>query len=290
MLDRFLSTLSLVSRIPVKARFNFDPSRMDFYLPLTGIFPALLGLLVFWAGSLFLDSPLITVILVLIVQYLGYNLFHLDGLVDTADAFLGSFDKEKRRAILKDSRIGVYGLFAAIAALSLKGALLLAIYPRLFSLAIPLLAYPLSGRFAAALVPVFARPLNPGGLGALSKDAKPGRAAAGIILALVLWTLLAWCILNLAAFVLTGLNGQDTWPSLGTAPIPGFFAVNSGALVLTALILCLIPAAGVFPARFFAGLYAKNLGGYTGDALGAAIEGAEILHLGLAYILLLFMG
>ena len=132
MFDRFLSTLSIVSRIPVKVKFTFDPSRMDYYLPVTGVCPALVGLLVFGGCSLLWDNPLLTGIIVIIAQYCCFNLFHLDGLMDTADAFLGSVDKEKRQAILKDSRIGVYGFFAGTAVLALKTALLCALAPLIF--------------------------------------------------------------------------------------------------------------------------------------------------------------
>ncbi|MDR2535471.1 MAG: adenosylcobinamide-GDP ribazoletransferase, partial [Treponema sp.] len=104
MFDRFFSTLSLVCRIPFKWRFTFDPSRIDFYLPIIGLFPALLGGLTFKVCMIGAESPLIATLITLIVQYAGFNLFHLDGLMDTADAFLGPFDREKRFAILKDSR------------------------------------------------------------------------------------------------------------------------------------------------------------------------------------------
>jgi cobalamin synthase len=46
-------------------------------------------------------------------------------------------------------------------------------------------------------------------------------------------------------------------------------------IVVTALSLFLIPLVSFFYAR----LYRKSLGGYTGDALGAAIETAEVLYL-----------
>ena len=132
MLDRFFSTLSLVSRIPVRVKFVFDTSRMDFYFPLVGVFPALIQLLLFGGLSLLWDNPALTVIIVIITQYLCFNLLHLDGLMDTADAFLGTVDREKRQAILKDSSTGVYGFFAGFAALTLKIELLSGLFPLVF--------------------------------------------------------------------------------------------------------------------------------------------------------------
>jgi adenosylcobinamide-GDP ribazoletransferase len=267
MFDRFLSILSLVSRFPVKGGFTFDPSRMDFYLPITGLFPACLGALVFSLSALLTGDRLITVLLLLAFQYLGFNLFHLDGLLDSADAFLGRADREKRFAILKDSRIGVYGFFAGITALTFKTALLLSLYPLIPYFPAALLSYPLSGRLSGAIVPCLTGPAKPDGLGALSKGAQPGHCALGFLTSLILWTLIVWGSLTLIALMV-----PDASPLLGEV-FPSL------------LLLFLPPICSLLGGGFFAGLYRKHLGGYTGDALGAAIESAEILHLTVAFIL-----
>jgi adenosylcobinamide-GDP ribazoletransferase len=272
MFDRFLSTLSVVSRMPVKLRFTFDSSRMDFYLPAAGICAALPGLLIAAAASLLFNGsggtapagiPTLTAALILLVQYLGFNLFHLDGLMDTADAFLGSAGREKRLAILKDSRTGVYGFFAGCAVLGFKALLLYALLP--FSLDFPALvfAWPLWGRFSAALVPCMAKPLNPGGLGALTKDARPHRCIGGMAFALLLWGFIVWALRGAAAFA--GLFPRR--PPLAGTGVPA--AIIAAFLSCLAICLC--------TAFRYARLYRKDLGGYTGDALGAAIETTEPL-------------
>ena len=70
-----------------------------------------LGLLAFGPG-------LLSALCAMVPQYLGFNLFHLDGLLDSADAAGASGGVEKRRAVLKDPRIGSFALFAGFAALS----------------------------------------------------------------------------------------------------------------------------------------------------------------------------
>jgi adenosylcobinamide-GDP ribazoletransferase len=273
MLDPFLSTLSLVSRIPLRLKFTFDPSGMDFYLPLTGLFPALLGGLVFFLGYLFLADPLI-IIPVLIVQYLAFNLFHLDGLLDTADAFLGTADREKQLARLKDPRIGTYGFFAGAAVLGLKCALLYRLFPQILRFPAALLAYPLSGRLGAALIPGITKPLKTEGLGALAKNSRPWRAGAGAFTGLCLWTALVYGVRALYRRFMGGVPAKAMalfGPSWDT-PLPW---------VLWGLPL-LSPLVSWFVARG----YTKRLGGYTGDALGAAVELGELLHLGGAYIIL----
>jgi adenosylcobinamide-GDP ribazoletransferase len=242
---------------------------MDFYLPLTGACPALINLLLFGALSLLWDNAILSAVVVLITQYLCFNLFHLDGLMDTADAFLGTVDREKRQAILKDSRIGVYGFFAGFAALALKIALLSALYPLVFRRPAVLLAYPLCGRLASSLVPCLENPANPGGLGALSSNAKPIRAYLGAMTGLLFLSLLAW---GLANAVKLWRPLFDT-AILGAAPLPSLLTLGIAFLLISPL-----------TALFYARLYGKSLGGYSGDALGASIETGEILYLLAAYV------
>jgi adenosylcobinamide-GDP ribazoletransferase len=274
--DRFLSVFSLISRIPVKVKFNFDPSRMDFFLPVTGIIPALLVFItcavLSFAGNAFIRSPLIAAVLIIIVQYFCFNLFHLDGLMDTADAFLGTLGREKRLDILKDSRIGVYGFFAGFAVLGLKAALLSGLYPVIPAFPAALLLYPLTGRFCAALVPCMAPPAGAGGLGALLKDSRPGRCVGGMISAAALWFFITWGAANLTACIPGSGFSVNV---LGTAPVP--------TAVIAGLSLGLIAPGAAF---FYARLYRRGIGGYTGDALGAAVETAELLHLAAAVIVI----
>ena len=231
---------------------------MDFYLPITGIFPALIGILLFVIGSLFLGLPdALVTIFILIAQYLGFNLFHLDGLMDTADAFLGCADREKRLLILKDSRIGVYGFFAGVSVLGLKAALLCSLFPFAHNYPALVFAYPLWGRLSAALIPCMAKPLNPGGLGALVKDSRPIRCVFGMALALSLWVL-----------PVQGLCMALLSP---TAAINEILRVTIAAILFPCVICPLV-------AFYYARLYRNSLGGYTGDALGAAIETTEVVY------------
>jgi adenosylcobinamide-GDP ribazoletransferase len=253
MRDRFLSTLSLVCRLPLPARFAFDLSRADFYLPLIGLFPAILGLAAFYGAHFLFHSITVATLTALAAQYLGFNLFHLDGLVDTADAFLGDFDREKRFAILKDSRIGVYGLFAGVTLLALKGALLTSLLAgRGPGVLLLFGAYPITGRWAAALIPSLTGPAKPEGLGALLAASKIRRAVAGLGFSLVLY-----------APLMAAGSPSPVFALLGLAPV----------------------LSGVPTAFGVARLYKTRLGGYTGDALGAAVELGELAHLAAALLL-----
>ncbi|MDR2445153.1 MAG: adenosylcobinamide-GDP ribazoletransferase [Spirochaetaceae bacterium] len=259
MFDRFLSVLSLVSRFPVKVRFRFDVSRMDFYLPVIGLFPAVLGAAVYFAALYLSGLKLFAAAAAVFVQYLGFNLFHLDGLADTADAFLGWQSRERRFEILEDSRIGVYGLFAGISAPAFKLLLLYGVlgggngmtYTDLL-----VFIYPVSGRFAAALIPCTTAPARPDGLGAL---------AAG--------SCLRWALTGALAALLAGLAAAGA-----AAPVLTEAAVDWDVFVIVQY-FALPLLAGLVSAAFYAGVYRKGLGGYSGDALGAAIETGEALCL-----------
>lgn len=249
MFDRFLSVLSLVSRFPVKARFKFDASRMDFFLPIIGLFPAVLGFAAYFAALRLTGLAGFAAATALFVQYMGYNLFHLDGLADTADAFLGSVSREKRFVILKDSRIGVYGLFAGISAPAFK---LLLLHGLLNGVENPLtrlivFIYPLGGRFAAALVPCITVPARQDGLGALAYSSKTVFAVSGTLAAFLIWTGLC--------FAVSGFSGLPL-------------------IVCAAALL-----ASILSAVFYARVYYSGLGGFTGDALGASIETGEAASL-----------
>ncbi|MDR0524473.1 MAG: adenosylcobinamide-GDP ribazoletransferase [Spirochaetaceae bacterium] len=267
MFNRFFSVLGLVCRIPFHIRYTFDLSRADFFLPLIGIFPALLGAGAYLAVQA-VGTRMTAVLAGLAVQYLSFNLFHLDGLADTADAFLGNFDREKRFAILKDSRIGVYGLFGVCGVLALKASLLrdvLDLVSRNQVCLIPeIFAYPISGRLGAALIPGVTGPAKPDGLGVLLKGASPARAGAGALIALGIWDLLGRGLLS------TFYGGY-------------FFGTKAFLFGLTVLAP---PLVGVLVSLGIARMYRRHLGGYTGDALGAAVELGELAHL--ASIFLLF--
>lgn len=88
---------------------------------------------------------------------------HEDGLADCADGFWGGMTRERRLEILKDSRIGAYGVLALIVVVGLRWALfasLLAIAP------LSLLAGAMISRAAMAVVMGRMRFAREGGLAA----------------------------------------------------------------------------------------------------------------------------
>lgn len=254
-LRRFLSVFTLVSRIPVAVSFEPDYSRSDFWLPLIGVFAAAFALIGAFLGAALFGSAAFAVLFSMLFQYATFNLFHLDGLLDSADAMLPMATPERRLEILKDSRIGAYAFFAGAAGLGLRFAALVALARRPGAetgvvlspaLVAALLAAPVAGRAASAIIPRLWAPARPGGLGSRMRDFSMARIASGFLLGLL--PLALWALLS------------------GEAAL---------AAVCAAIALCSALAAGLYVGR----LYARKVGGFTGDALGAATELGELLCL-----------
>ncbi len=269
-MNRFLSTFSLASRIPVRRPDPFDPTRMDFWLPMVGLCVAALEGSILVLLSLTLFPPVFVALCALAVQYFCFNLFHLDGLLDTADAFLGTGDRERRLAILKDSRIGTYAFFAGLLYLVAKIELLsfavsatraISGAPGWLLAAAGILAYPIAGRTAGSLIPAFLEPARGDGLGILAQGSEARRSLLGCLAALLSWALLG--------ALLSALVG-------GTAP----------PIPLTALVSLwfVVPASAALAAAAVGNTFRRGVGGYTGDALGAAVELAELAHLAAALL------
>ncbi|HVU70177.1 MAG TPA: adenosylcobinamide-GDP ribazoletransferase [Ktedonobacteraceae bacterium] len=119
----FLSILPLPgSRRLFKANVvEASPLSGGEYFPLVG---ALLALLL--AGALLLLAPLfpqpvLAALLVVGLVVLTGGL-HLDGLMDTCDGLFGGLTRERKLEIMRDSRVGSFGVLAGICALLLKFA------------------------------------------------------------------------------------------------------------------------------------------------------------------------
>jgi adenosylcobinamide-GDP ribazoletransferase len=248
--DSFLSALTLVCRAPVPYRKEPDYSRADFFLPVIGILAGLAALAGWGIGSLLFHGPWLPALCAVAAQYLLFNLFHLDGLVDTADAGMAQVSPERRLEILKDPRAGTYGLFAGFLVLASRTAALASVADSPVFASI-LLASPVAGRFAAVLVPLVAKPARAEGLGASMKGFRPKAAAAGLIVGLVPSFLAV-------LFSLAGEGGI----------LAGIVVIGVGALAIGLV-------AGLGMAIF----YRRRFGGFTGDAMGAAVELGELAFL-----------
>jgi len=121
------AAIGLLTRLPVPVdadRAGARGARAAWAYPIAGVLVALIagviGQLGLWIG---LPSQVIAV-LVLAALILPTGALHEDGLADSADGLWGGWTKERRLEIMKDSRIGAYGVIALVLSLMLRGAAL----------------------------------------------------------------------------------------------------------------------------------------------------------------------
>ena len=125
-LNTFFTALMFFTRIPVPKKIDHSTDLLQKsarYFSWVGI---LVGSIA--AGSLFLShflfSPALSVLFSMIISILTTGAFHEDGFADVCDAFGGGWSKEKILLIMKDSRLGTYGVVGLIGILAAKLLLL----------------------------------------------------------------------------------------------------------------------------------------------------------------------
>lgn len=204
--------------------------------PLVGVLVGLIGALVYAlaAGAGLPAWPAAALAVAATMAVTGC--LHEDGLADTVDGFGGGGTRERKLEIMRDSRIGVYG----VAALTLSILIRVSALASLGAPSLVLLALIGAHGAARAVMPVvmyFVQPARSDGLSAgVGEPPLESVAAAAVLGVLILLICLGW---------------------------PG----------LAALILLAIAAA------FLIWLTLSQIGGQTGDVLGAVEQVSEILIL-----------
>jgi adenosylcobinamide-GDP ribazoletransferase len=225
-----------------------DMGRALPWFPLVG---ALLG-----AGIAALDWALAPIVsrsvrdvIAIAALLLTTGLLHFDGFVDCCDALLGTRSEERRLEILRDSRVGAYGVGGGALLLLARYATLESLSPALWAVAV--IAAIISGRWAMVwLVTLFPyRRAHGAGAGFRASGARL-IGASGVALTL-----------------LAALVALAPW----------------GTLPQRALTFALLGASGLGVALLWALWASRRLGGgLTGDTYGAANELVEVAIMALA--------
>jgi adenosylcobinamide-GDP ribazoletransferase len=157
---------------------------------------------------------------------------HEDALADTADSF-GGQSRARKLEIMRDSRIGTFGVLALVLALATRGTAIASIAAP-GNVALAQIVSATLGRSSMLVVLLFLTPAHVDGLGATLGKTTKTRAGTGLVLA----------------------------------------AAVSLSLVPTVFALCVI-AAAVMVALCATAIARRQIGGYTGDVLGAVEVVAE---------------
>ncbi len=202
--------------------------------PVVGALVGLVGGLMFtafdWAGA----PVWISAIAAISAMYALTGGLHEDGLADVADGFGGGISRDRKLAIMRDSRIGTYGVSALIFSIGFRVAALTSIAESGFTVFALILAGAIS---RSAIGPVMA--LLPqarlDGLSAVAGQPRSSQAWLGVAIAFAI----AWGFAELSDVLV---------------------AICVTAVVVTAV----------------ATIAKRQIGGQTGDVLGAVAQVAEV--------------
>ena len=232
--------LSFLTRLPLAPPHPVAKGELSAALwcaPLVGIVVGLGGAAVYGLASALHLPPWPTAVLAVAATVLLTGGLHEDGLADVADGFGGGASRERKLEIMRDSRIGTYGVCALVVSFMLRvGALANLGEPSLVAAA--LVAAHAAGR---ATMPAFMARVPPARSDGLSAEAGQPPSSSSTVALLI------------------GL-------------VPLLIALGLGLSVLTVLLL----AAG---SGLLAWLCRRQIGGQTGDVLGALEQAGEIIVL-----------
>jgi adenosylcobinamide-GDP ribazoletransferase len=210
-----------------------DIARASWALPVAGAIVGLMAAVVYWLARGTGLPPLVAAGLTIAASLLATGCLHEDGLADVADSF-GGVTRERKLEIMRDSRIGTYGVCALFMSLLLRTAAIAAI-------ADPALAAPVlvaTHMAARSHMASFMRLVPPARADGLSVGVgAPPRASA-----------IAALIIGVVAL------------GIGLGPMTGVFAI--------------VLLAAEF--AFLRWLCMRQIGGQTGDVLGALEQVGEV--------------
>jgi adenosylcobinamide-GDP ribazoletransferase len=239
-LGQFAAAWTLLSRLPSPFAVPRDLGaigRGAWAFPIIGAVLGALGGGAFWLAREIGLPSFVAATLAIGFLALATGGLHEDGLADTADGFGGGRTREAKLAIMRDSRIGSYGVLALVLVTLLRiGALSAMSGGGGFA---AMIAAAALGRGFAALPMSLLPPARADGLGHAAGRAPGFSACVALILAVAAATLAA------AGFALP-------FRAVGYAVAGAFFVV-----------------------LFVSMLAQRHIGGVTGDVLGAAILAGE---------------
>lgn len=250
-----LVATQFLTRLPVPSFKNYNPQWLhesSRHFPAVGLLVGLLCAGVFWLGSI-LFTPLVAAVLSTAFGIKLTGAFHEDGLADSCDGLGGGLTRERTLTIMKDSRLGTYGVLGLVSALLLKISLLASM-----SLSVAMVAL-IIGHTASRLLCISLLALLPYGGEIEHAKAKP------------------------MAQQLTALQGLFSSGWLLVAGVlmmvifPNAIQQIGIAQWLLALVLALVAT------EYMRRLLRRRLDGYTGDGLGATQQLSEVaIYAGLA--------
>lgn len=219
--------LQFLTVLPVRPQVTpttDDTARSLLFYPFAGLVIGLILTLALWL--LPISAPLISAALLLIIWIALTGGLHLDGLADSADAWLGGLNsKSKTLAIMKDPTCGSIAVITLIMVLLLKFCLLYTLVLQQNWLA--LIWAPVLARLAMPMLFLTTPYVREQGLGVALQQMLP---ATEIRWLLLLTTILAWFFIGLLP-IIAGLAVFLFLRYLMERRLAGFTGDTAGALL-----------------------------------------------------------
>ncbi|MFB1082052.1 adenosylcobinamide-GDP ribazoletransferase [Jeotgalibacillus sp. JSM ZJ347] len=246
MVKGFLLAIQFFTVLPIRREIemnNRSVSWMIGLLPLVGAIIGSITLSIIFAADAFSVSPLITAFLIWLTVIVLTGGLHLDGWADVSDAYFSYKDTNKKHDILKDPRVGAFGVLSLIVLLASKFILLLDLSMQGAAGWTWLIWVPVLSRLMIAFLLVKAPLARQDGMAYYLKRYLTERV------------LLKAGTVSLVA-VIPLVISPELWPLL--------ILLLAGTIVFT-----------IISVIFFK----KAFGGISGDSLGASVEGGELWSL-----------
>lgn len=239
-------SVAFLSRIPVPDRYfrgqSGSFSRAVRAFPLAGALIALIPALVLYTLSQTGDA-LVTSLIALSLMVLMTGALHEDGLADAADGLGGGRDREHALAIMKDSRIGSYGVVAMLLSFSLRAASLAAL-----------------ARFDSSLAAV----------------SMLAAACTSRSVMIWHWSALPPARTNGVAVAIGAPERTARNMALLIGGVMGLIFIASHLGIAVAIFVLVVSA---IAGQVFTAFVRRKLGGHTGDTIGATQQVSEIVAL-----------
>ena len=236
---KVLLALQFLTRIPIPGNVPFSEDRFAYtprYYPLVGAIVGVLCAITVLISS-FLFNINVAVALMMMFSVLLTGAFHEDGLADTFDGVGGGLTRDKALSIMKDSRLGTYGTLALVMILLLKFTALSSLAVQ--AIAIGLIAGHGLSRLSSVAVMASSHYVRDHGTG---KPVANGIDKLSLVIA---------STTGLACLLLVLISLSFSMMICGLI----------GLVIGHGLMRC---------------VYARKLGGYTGDTLGAVQQVSEV--------------
>lgn len=164
MFKGFILTLQFLTRLPINIQVDIErdtQAKGTFFFPIIGLIVGGIAAAVYYA--LYFFSPEVAAIGAVFALIAVTGGFHVDGLSDMADGFFSARSRERILEIMKDSRVGTFGVIAIVFDILFKYILLKSM-PQSYG-AVALLLSCGCARSGTATIFSIGKTARPGGLG-----------------------------------------------------------------------------------------------------------------------------